>query len=161
MSHPPILVDSAFPIVVSAHPTSAGPTAVAHVLAAYEANFARERRFAFITRSLPGGTRLTAHDRLKIAEWANTPRVRELTRRWVVCSAAIVAGRLERGTMTALLWLWTPPSPHSTCATSEEAVGFCLARLEAAGLVRDDQRARLQARAMSLLGVTEGLRADP
>ena len=65
-----------------------------------------------------------ARARKRIADWADAPRVRELSKKLCVASATVVAGPISRGALTAIMWLWKPASPHKAVANPSEAIDY-------------------------------------
>jgi len=58
-------------------------------------------------------------------------------------SAVLVESAIERAALTAIMWFWTPASPHRAAASPTEAIDFCLERLGAAGLTCPMPHAKL------------------
>ncbi|MDQ3031593.1 MAG: hypothetical protein M3Y87_04190 [Myxococcota bacterium] len=96
----------------------------------YEQLFARRERYSLISAAPSDADSMGARERKQIADWANTPRVRSVSRELCVGSATIVGNALARGALTAILWLWKPASPHEVFTASDDAVEWCLAQLE-------------------------------
>jgi hypothetical protein len=66
------------------------------MVAGYDALFARGDRYALITYTPDGGELPGAKERKRIAEWAESPRVRDLSKKLCVGSATIVENALMR-----------------------------------------------------------------
>lgn len=126
-------VDEFFPLLVCIGPLEFDEAAMAEVAAAYERYFVRGERYSVITIS-PRDAVLGARDRKMISDWASTARVREKSRELCVGSATVVRSALARGALTAIMWVWKPSSPHEAVSSAEEAIDYCLARIQEAGL---------------------------
>lgn len=122
------------PLVIVVSPAEANPAMIDALASAYERLFQRGRRYASISVSRRGGSTMGARERRAIAEWANSPRVREMSKELCVGSATIVESALQRAALTAIQWFWTPTAPHRAVATAAEAVDFCHERMKATGL---------------------------
>ncbi|MFO0682654.1 MAG: hypothetical protein U0234_11410 [Sandaracinus sp.] len=122
------------PLVVVVSPAVVTAATIDAMASAYERLFQRGRRYASISVSRRGGATVGARERRAIAEWANSPRVREMSKELCVGSSTIVEGALQRAALTAIQWFWTPIAPHRAVATAAEAVDFCHERLKASGL---------------------------
>ncbi|MBC7173467.1 MAG: hypothetical protein H5U40_13590, partial [Polyangiaceae bacterium] len=74
----------------------------------------------------------TAAQRKKIADWQEA----ELERgtQFNVCVAMVLTNRIVRGALTALHWVFPPPTPTTAISTYDEAHAWCLSRLERAGV---------------------------
>jgi hypothetical protein len=122
------------PLLVCILPDGFDAEHVQEMAQGYEKYFAAAKKYALITHT-EGVTRGTfAKERRLIGDWASQPRIRDLSRRLCVASTAIVASGYERAILTAILWFWKPPSPFQVSATADEAINFCLAALEGAGI---------------------------
>lgn len=136
-------IDSTFPLVVCVGGEVYDDTELKEMREGFERYFERGERYAVINYSPPSAKLPDAKMRGKIAEWANDPHVREQSAKWCVASATVVQSALMRGAMTAILWLWKPPSPQRTVSTPEEAVDYCLFMLDQAGIRPPRSRVQL------------------
>jgi hypothetical protein len=128
-------VEDFFPLLFAVSPEDGYDENVIRVMSAgYERFWARGDRYALISLSSSRGSVVNARGRRLITDWANSPRVRAMSKEFCVGSATIVTSALARGALTAILWLWTPATPHEAVSTPEEAVDFCLKKLAQAGV---------------------------
>ena len=126
-------VDDLFPLVLCLGPDVWNEEAVNDLAAGSERLFARGERYALITCSAEK-SEMGARTRKLITDWTNTPQVREKSRLLCIGSSTVVRSALHRGALTAIFWLWKPPSPHEAASTPEQAVDWCLDRLVAANM---------------------------
>lgn len=70
--------------------------------------------------------------RKRIAELMNRADIRDRQARFQVASVNIFASAPVRAAVTALLWLWSPPTPMAAVGSWEEAMTEALARARAA-----------------------------
>jgi hypothetical protein len=145
----PEIFDDAWPIVVIACPEALADDSVADLARAFDRIFTRREKFALVvdtlrTRHIPG-----AHWRKAMAEWMNDEGFRSKQIRYNVGSANVLRSAPVRGALTALNWLWKPPTPQAYPADLLEAVDWCIARLAdhqvAPSLAAMSYRARLEA----------------
>ena len=127
-------VEITFPLLVAISEKAYTPREFDEMVLGYERYFQRGERYALITWTPDGGELPGALARKRIADWANEPRVREMSARLCVGSSAVVPSAASRAAMTALLWFWKPASPLKLCATPTQAIDWCLDRLLAEGL---------------------------
>ncbi len=137
------LLDEASPLVLCVMPAVMNPGVVDAMATSFERLFQRGQRYALITCNRRGATGMLAKERRLVADWANQPRVREMSGKLCVGSATIIEGPVQRAALTAILWFWTPASPHQAAGNAIEAIDYCVARLEAAGLKMPMPRERL------------------
>ncbi len=123
-----------FPLVVAVGGLEYSDQEFKEMIAGYDALFARGERYALITYTPDGGALPSARDRKRIADWAESPRVRDLSKKLCVGSATVVQNALMRGALTAITWLWKPSAPHKAVSTPHEGVDWCLEQLEGAGI---------------------------
>lgn len=126
-------VEIAFPLLVTIG--SSAPDEIESMAKGFERYFERGERYALISWAPPGVAMPDAKQRKRIADWANEPRVREISARLCVGSTVVVDSALTRGVMTALMWLWKPASPLELASSPREAIDWCLDRLAAADVV--------------------------
>ena len=146
-------VDTTFPLIITIGSNAYDQAEFDSMTAGFEKYFQRGERYALITYSPDAPTMPDARYRKLVADWANSPRVRELSARLCVGSATVVHSPIMRGALTAILWLWTPPSPHRAVATPQEGVEWCLDRLLLSGIsincTRDHMQAKLRREAFA------------
>ncbi|HLT37039.1 MAG TPA: hypothetical protein VK034_12160 [Enhygromyxa sp.] len=89
----------------------------------------REAVFVSIhdTRGMPN---LNAVQRRKFADYIQ--RREEPLGRWIAAHAVIVGSAIERGIVTAVLWLKPAPFPVKVFSTPQEAETWAIAKLRAA-----------------------------
>lgn len=124
--------EGSWPLLVCLGPKVYDRAAVELMQSSFERYFLRADRYALVTVSPRGSTPPGAHERKAIAEWANSPRVREFSKRLCVGSASVVENALMRGALTAMMWIWTPASPHKAVSTVDEAIDYTLDKLNTA-----------------------------
>lgn len=145
-------IEDHFPLLIVISPRGGyDEAAIREMDAWYEQLWARGARYALISASPRDAEATSARGRKLIAEWANRPRVRRMSREHCVGSATIVEGTVARGALTALMWLWTPASPHKAVATPEEALAWCLEHIRSAGLELPEPEEKLRKRAIATL----------
>ena len=146
-------VDTTFPLVVAVGSNVYDRSEFDSMTRGFETYFERGERYAVLTYTPEGPSLPDARYRKLIADWANEPRVRELSRKLCVGSATVVQSQLVRGALTAILWLWTPPTPHRIVGTPREGVEWCLDRLLPSGISiqcsREQMQTQLQREAFS------------
>lgn len=121
-------------LVVIGPPNGYDPSIIERMNDAYERLWKQGKRYSLLSYTPRKAAQTGAHGRKLIAEWANRPRVRAMSKELCVGSATVVQSALERGAITALLWLWTPASPHHLAASAEDGLDYCIRQLEAAEL---------------------------
>ncbi len=140
-----------FPLVVAVGGLEYSEQELKEMMAGYDALFARGDRYALITYTPDGGQLPGARERKRIAEWAESPRVRDFSKKLCVGSATVVQNALMRGALTAITWLWKPAAPHKAVSTPNEGIEWCLDQLEGAGIrmphARDQVFAKLGTKA--------------
>lgn len=123
--------DSCWPLVIVTMPQQVDMESLPHLAHFYEQCFARRERFACVTDTSPLRSIPNAVWRRKLADWLNAPAFREKNRLYNVGSATILTWAPARATLTAIQWLWVPPSPQYYAADLRSAVDWCVARLQA------------------------------
>jgi hypothetical protein len=141
-------IDDCFPLVLSMGPRVWQDTTIDDMAAGYERFFARGERYALISAA-PRGSVFGAKHRKQVADWSNSPRVRQKSGELCIGSATLARDALSRGALTAVLWLFKPPSPHQVVATPEEGVDWCIAKLQAAGIALPRSAAGLRSAALA------------
>jgi hypothetical protein len=121
-------IDDFFPLVVFVTPLRWDDGSIDQMNAGYERYFQRKERYAILSHS-PKGAETSSRDRKRITDWANSPRVRDMSSRYCVGTATIVPNALARGALTAILWVWQPTTPLHMVATPDEGLDWCLRKL--------------------------------
>ena len=147
----PVFIDDELPLVVCVAPLRHDERAIRLLAEGYERYFARGRKYALISATPRGATPMAARERKAVADWASTPRVRQKSAELCVGSATIVKDAGAKGALTAILWRWTPTSPHHVTTTPEEAVDWCIAQLQAAGVPMPSEPSEMRRRTLRLL----------
>lgn len=139
-------------LIVISPPTGYDAATIRAMNDGYERIWEKGERYALVSHSPPSAEAATgARSRKLIAEWANSPRVRRMSKEMCVGSATIVRSALARGSLTALLWLWSPSSPHHVAASPEEAVDWCLGQLANAKVPLQAPAADVRRAALALM----------
>ena len=137
--------DSAWPLVVATMPASPGMADLDVLQRYFQGCFARGERFAMISDSRAIRTIPDAVWRKHLVEWMNDPAFRRKNARWNVGSATVMSSAAVRAALTALQWLWKPPSPQYYTGTMPDAISWCVAQLEAAQVPISPELSALQA----------------
>jgi len=140
-----------WPLILVTNPRRFDEAVIRAMNDEYERIWERGERYAIVSHVERTTEPTTAGGRRLLAEWAGRPRVRRMSRELCVGTATVVPNPIARGGLTALLWLWTPPSPHQAVATTEEAVDWCLARIDEAGLALPKPAAEVRRAALSMI----------
>ncbi len=115
----------------------------------YEEVFRTSGRFAALIDTsalseLPGPT-----ERKLLAGWMNDPHVQSKQKVLNVGSSTVITGAAMRSVLTALYWLWTPPTPQHAARDLSDGLDWCIAQLAAAkeplGLAEAELRKRVLA----------------
>jgi len=122
-------IEDFFPLLVCVAPHRWDDAWVSSMMEGYEGYFRRGERYALITHTPRGGGLAGAKERRRIADWANSPRVRKLSVELCVGSCTVVRDPFTRAAITAVLWFWKPASPHRTATAPAEAVDWCFERM--------------------------------
>jgi hypothetical protein len=143
-------IDEGFPLIRTIAPRVWQDTTIDEMAAGYERYFARAERYTLLSAS-PRGSVFGAKHRKQVADWSNSPRVRQKSGELCIGSATLARDALSRGALTAVLWLFKPASPHEVVATPEEGVDWCIAKLQAAGMALPRSAAGLRSAALAHL----------
>jgi hypothetical protein len=128
-------IEDLFPLVISIGPLGGFDERQVRLMDEYyESLWKRGERYAIVSHSPKAADATGARGRRLIVDWANSPRVKAMSRKYCVGSTTVVPNAVARGALTAILWLWSPSSPHQACSTPEEAIDWSVARLVEAGI---------------------------
>ncbi|UJR79984.1 hypothetical protein [Sandaracinus amylolyticus] len=126
--------ENRFPLVTLRCPSAFDLRAAEALQSGLERLFARRQKFVLVCDIRPVSRVPDAVVRKRLADVMNLPRVREGQSQFQVGSANVVDSAPLRAALTALLWLWTPPTPMGTFAGVAEAERWAIERLRAAGV---------------------------
>lgn len=141
-----LFVEDFLPLLVVVYAARFDDDELKELAAGFEPHFKRGERYAVLSLSIDGFARIGARERKLIADWANTDRVMDASRRLGVASSPVLPSAMARAALTALFWLWTPPTPVYPAATFDEGLDVCLRALVGAGLAlgRSSEAVRLE-----------------
>jgi hypothetical protein len=136
------------PIVLIVCPERFDETFTPSIARDFEPIFARGWPFAVVTETSRIGHMPDAIVRKQLAAWMTRPDVLERQAKLNVGSSTIVSNGAMRAMMTALYWLWTPPTPQHAARDLDEACTWSIAKLTAcdARLVTDENALRARVR---------------
>lgn len=126
--------DRHFPLVFLICPREITSEFIAEFERGFDALFARRQKFVMICDLSAVGKVPDALTRKKLADVLNRPDFKERQAAYQVGSANLVDSAPIRAALTALLWIWHPPSPMSAPPTRAEAVRWGLDRLREEGV---------------------------
>lgn len=106
------------------------------ILEKFETLFTRGQRYVVLIDATELSSIPSAATRHALAKWQQ--RHDAETRQWCVGAAIVIASRLVRGALTALEWVQRPSTQHSYPASRREALNWCIARADEAGLAMSD-----------------------
>ena len=143
-------IDNWFPLIVTVREGSFDPAEMDQMAAGFERYFRRAEAYAVLNTARLGANAPDARARLRIAQWGNAPRVRQLSRLLCAGTASVLTFPWERRALTALSWLWTPSAPHQAVATVDDGLAYCLDCLARRGvdLPRDRETFRIDIQRM-------------
>jgi hypothetical protein len=123
--------DDLWPLVVATISDGAGADSLEVFARYFDECFARGERFALIVDTRDVHHIPDALWRKRLAEWMNEPSFRQKNARLNVGSATILTSAPVRATLTALQWLWKPPSPQHYASDMRDAADWCMEKLRA------------------------------
>ncbi len=121
-----------FPLVLVRSPAVIDEDGIRDMFARFDELYRAKKRYAAVidstrTRELPTPKLRKVLTDLTEASTADA-------RRWCVGTAMVVNSSIVRGLLTAVAWVVQSPTPTVHVATPREAVNWCRARLETAGI---------------------------
>jgi hypothetical protein len=140
--------EEAWPLVVLTCPAHFSEDSLPPLIAAFEECHGRREKFALLIDTRSAHSMPNARWRKGLTQWANEPRVMLATRLYSVGTALLFSSSLARGAYTALLWFWSPPTPHFAAPTMAAAVEWSCQMLTRANVALGNT---LQAKRTSLL----------
>lgn len=147
----PVFIDDELPLIICISPRRHDERAIRMLGEGYERYFARGKKYALISATPRDAIPMGARERKAVADWAGSARVRQKSGELCVGSATIVKDAIAKGALTAILWLWKPANPHHVTTTPEDAVDWCIAQLQAAGVPLPSDPSEMRRRALSIL----------
>ena len=94
--------------------------------------FARRERYVMIVKTSPRSYLPDAKMRKALVDWWKS--MADLQKRWNIGTAIIVTSAPIRGSLTALSWLFTSPTPQVFVPNSAEAIEWAEKKLREAGI---------------------------
>jgi hypothetical protein len=123
----PITIDkSAAPLIVIRFDGPVDDTAFDRYLAAHLAILANERRYGIAYDAMAAAVP-TARQRTVQAQWMREHAL--ALRHYCVAAAFAIGSPLVRGSLTAILWIFPAPFPHTVVGSVVEAEQWVRARL--------------------------------
>ncbi len=95
----------------------------------FEPYFKRGERYAVVWASTRGAPPPAQQQRRMLADWANQPRVKDLTKRLCVGTATVAESSLMRASLSIVMAFWKPPSPLKVVPNFEAGLDWCLSRI--------------------------------
>lgn len=102
------------------------------LLKQFETLFARRQSYAVLVDTTALSNIPSAATRHAIGKWQ--AQHEQDTKAWCVGSAIVISSRLVRGALTAMEWVQRPSIKHFYPATRREALDWCIAVVDEAGL---------------------------
>jgi hypothetical protein len=143
-------IDNWFPLIVTIREGSFDPAEMHQMATGFERYFRRGEPYAVLNTARLGANAPDARARLRIAQWGNAPRVRQLSKVLCAGTASVLTFPWERRALTALSWLWTPSAPHRAVTSVDDGLSYCLDCLTQRGveLPRDQETFRIDVQRM-------------
>ena len=121
-----------FPLILVQSPARVDEDGIREMFARFDELYVARKRYALVmdttaTRALP-----SAKERKVLADLVKA--CADEARRWCVGTAMVVDSPLIRGVMTAVSWVAPSPTRTIHVATMKEAVDWCYAQLDVAGI---------------------------
>lgn len=139
------------PLLLFLSPPSFDGKVIGEMDATFRRLWALGEKYAMVSLPNPSGSSVSASERKLIGEWASQKHVQDASKRLCVGSAVVSPSTLERGAMTAILWLWRPPFPLAYFPEREIAIDAALEHLAKARLPLPMPVAELRKKALEIL----------
>lgn len=123
-----------FPLLIGILPKTYNAASVQAMDDAFRPIHARLQHFAVVLIQLKGAPIPTATERKLVTDWADSPVIRDVAKRFCVVSAVVLPNPMSRGVMTAMNWVMKPAYPTIGVATAHLGVNLCVERLIQAGV---------------------------
>lgn len=146
------VLEDYLPLVVCVSGMSFDAAELKAMTSGFEGVFARNQRYAVLFVPRPGVGIPGPQERQAVADWANHPRVLEISKRLCVGTAAVISNPLFRIALSTIVTFQPAHARISPVSTVELGLEYCLERLEAekvplskpAGLLQHEVNARIQ-----------------
>ncbi len=102
------------------------------VFEAFERVFERRAKFACIIDLSEASVLPGARERRRVADWLE--RIAARQKLYNLGSAHVIRSVAVRGALTAVHWMFRPPTPQAYFAEPHEAFDWCVERLRAEGV---------------------------
>lgn len=107
--------------------------------------FGRRERFTLITDTRPIVSIPGAKERKELTDWLADPQLVENQKRYSIGSVTIIENAITRGSLQALYWLWTPPTPQHAVRDLDEGWARCMEMLKNDGVALPTSPSELRA----------------
>jgi len=119
---------SEFPLVIARFRDHSSDDEFAGYLKDLDQLFTRRQHFALVIDTTSRRDTPPLHRRMQ-ADWMRDRAM--LIRLFNVGTALVIPSMVQRGVLTAILWMQPMPCPHYTCENAPEAIRWCRAQLAA------------------------------
>jgi hypothetical protein len=117
--------DDTFPLVLGVAPRLYDERSIRAMAAGCERFFQRSQPYALLYVTPGDAVMPDARSLRLITNWLNTPRMLDLSTRFCIGSAAVVANWPARKALNAVQMFWSPPWPLRAVATVNEGLEYC------------------------------------
>jgi hypothetical protein len=125
--------ESHWPVVVATCPTKFTLASVEEMARAFDRILGRREKFVLVVDATPLTSIPDARWRRALTEWMNDPDFRARHARYNLGSANVLPFAAPlRAVMTAITWLWNPPTPQHYPTDVPHAIDWAFERLRAA-----------------------------
>src|SRR5262249_33593468 len=140
-------VDSAWPLLIVHMPRMLNNmTAIRSIIDGFESVLGRNERFASVLNGSAVAKFPGSLERKVLRDWVGNEARIERERRLTVATGLVLTSGPMRAFVSAINWVNRPVTPQIVTATQEEAVEWCCARLEQAGIALTPAIGALRAR---------------
>lgn len=122
---------SAWPLV-NVEVSELSKEGIASLTSEYDKVFARHERFAALLNTEALQSIPSAAERKVINDWS--AKNEHHMKRWNIGAATVVTSGPVRAAMTALTWVFRPPSPQYYASSALDGIDWCIGQLEEEGL---------------------------
>lgn len=118
----------------------------------FEPILSGDSRYACITDTSNLVELPDARRRKSLADWMNRVDVESRQRVLNVGSSTVVCNTAVRAMLTALYWLWTPPTPQHAARDAGDALDWSIAKLRASNVPLGGEEMEIRARVRMICG---------